>query len=125
MKKDVETVVLTEALYHHWHATTGFCGPCCAMQGAIDKACAKAGEVYVFYRHENHGDTTYSAYAAEGIGPFKDVEAIQAEKALATYGSLREAKKSPYRAAFDALHKYVKEQQMAEQKAVRCMSKMQ
>lgn len=110
MKKEVETVVLTEAMYRHWDATTGFCGPCCAMQGAIDKACAKAGEVYVYYRHENHGDTTYSVYSAEGIGPFNDVEAIQSEKPIATYDSLREAKKGSYRAAFEALHKYVKEQ---------------
>ena len=113
MKKEVESVVLTEALYRHWYATTGFCGPCCAMQGAIDKACARAGEFYVFYRHENRGDTTYSVYSAEGIGPFKDVEAIQSEKPLATFASLREAKKSPYRAAFDALHKYVKERTAA------------
>lgn len=108
MKNEVEAVVLTEAMYRHWYATTGFAGPCCAMQGAIDKACAKAGEVYVYYRHENHGDTTYSVYSAADIGPFKDVEAIQSEKPLASYDSLREAKKSPYRAAFEALHKYVK-----------------
>ena len=116
MKEKAETVVLTEAMYRHWYATTGFAGPCCAMQGAIDKACAKAGEVYVYYRHENHGDTTYSVYSAEGIGPFKDVEEIQSKKPLATYDSLREAKKSSHRAAFEALHKYVK-QQIAARKA--------
>jgi len=111
MKKDaVEQAVLEDAHYGHWDSTFGM-GPCGFGQGAIDKACGRCGDVYVYYRHEHLGETTYAVYPAAGVeAPLKHVEAIERGVQAATYDSLAEAKKGPYKAAFTALRAYLREQ---------------
>lgn len=106
MEKD-EKIVLENARYDHWRSSFG-CGPCGFGQGAIDKACAKAGDVYVYYRHEYRGATTYEVYSAEGVPPIETSESIERHSRLESYASLAEARKSPYRLAFEALRVFVK-----------------
>ena len=104
-----EKVVLENARYDHWRSSFG-CGPCGFGQGAIYKACAKAGDVYVYYRHEHLGGTTYAVYSAEGVPSIENSESIERHTRLASYGTLAEARKSPYKEAFVALRAYVREQ---------------
>ena len=107
-KKEKIVVELENPKYNHWYATCG--GPCWAAQGAIDKACAKAGDIYVYYRRENRGDTVFAVYSAEGVPPIENSESIQKFPRIAEYPTFRDAKKSPYGPAFEALWKFVKEQ---------------
>ena len=108
VKKVKEVVELETPKYDHWNATCG--GPCWAAQGAIDKACAKVGDYYVYYRKENRGETVYAVYSAEGVPPIENSESIQKFPRIAEYPTLREAKASPYGPAFEALWEFIKEQ---------------
>ena len=109
MKKTTtaKVVKLTNAKYDYFPSTAGLG---CFSQGAIDKACAKAGKVYVYYRHENRAETSYRVYSAEGVEPIKNSESIQKYSPIEEYDSLAEAKRSAYGAEFAALYAFVKEQ---------------
>ena len=106
MKNVTKIVKLTSAKYDFFPSFNAGC----FGYGAVDKACAKAGDVYVYYRHEHNGATTYAVYSAEGVGKIKNSETIEKHSKIEEYSTLAGSKKSAYGPAFAALREFVKEQ---------------
>jgi len=95
-------IELTDAKFDHFDAFTQ--GPCCAAHGPINKAAARAGDVYVYYRKEWPFAATYRVYSAKGVGKLKDSETIECAEIIAEFEGFSEAKASEYRQHFIAFH---------------------